>query len=189
MRTLTIMSVKNLWFKKFRSFLTIGGVIIGIGSIFLLVAFGLGLQHLVQQQIIGSESINTVDVNTASQAIKLDEDSLKRFSSIQNVQKALGEYTQAGKLTLNGASADIVTYGVDQTTLKLLDLKLISGKFIDTTDTSNLLINNALLQAAGISKPDTVIGQEINLSVALGGNNKIDKTFTITRVICFGSGS
>jgi len=189
LRTLVIMSVKNIWFKKFRSFLTVMGVVIGIGSVFLLLSFGLGLQHLVQQQIIGSTSINTIDVTSTSQAIVLNEDSISRFRAVANVNSASGEFTQAGKLTLKGASADVVTYGIDKTTQQLLDLKLSNGKLLDTSSSSNLILSSGLLQAAGIKDTGSMIGQQVKLVVPLGGKNEVDSTFKIVGVVDSSSGS
>jgi hypothetical protein len=51
------MAWKNLMHKKLRAFLTMFGVIIGIGAIFFLLSFGLGLQKLVTDQVIGNQSI------------------------------------------------------------------------------------------------------------------------------------
>jgi putative ABC transport system permease protein len=50
----------NLWANRLRSFLTMIGLIIGIGSVILVIAFGVGAQHFVQQQLqdLGTNVIN-----------------------------------------------------------------------------------------------------------------------------------
>ena len=58
------LAFKNLIFKKLRNTLTVLGVVIGIGSIVFLVSFGFGLQDLVSRQVVGSSSVQTVDVTS-----------------------------------------------------------------------------------------------------------------------------
>lgn len=57
--TLTLMALKSLWRNRSRSVLTMLGVIIGVGSVILLVAIGNGLQQYVKEQFdqFGANSI------------------------------------------------------------------------------------------------------------------------------------
>jgi putative ABC transport system permease protein len=186
---LLYMSFRDLWFKKFRSILTILGVVIGIGSVFFLLSFGLGLQQLVQSQIIGNKSINTIDVSSAnSRIIKLTENSIADFREISNVKDVAGLYSFAGKISIKGAEADGVVYGADKLYLDLSDLGVVAGKMIDPSKDNQLIINSSLLDAVGISDRKSAVGQKVTVKVPLETKD-LTKTFTITGVIDSGSGT
>jgi putative ABC transport system permease protein len=53
---LIIYSLKNLWNRKMRSFLTIFSILIGIATIFLFISFGLGLFNYVDELTSGSSA-------------------------------------------------------------------------------------------------------------------------------------
>src|SRR5665213_501779 len=77
---------RNLVSKKLRAFLTIFGVVIGIGAIFFLLSFGLGLQHLVTSQVIGNQSIKSIDVTTSnSKIIVLNDAILQKIKGLPHV--------------------------------------------------------------------------------------------------------
>ena len=61
-KTSILLSIafRNLTNKKLRSGLTIFGISIGIGSIYFLLSFGIGLQVLVTSQVIGHQSSKTI---------------------------------------------------------------------------------------------------------------------------------
>ena len=71
---LIAIAYQNLLHKRLRTTLTVLGIAIGIGAIYFLLSFGLGLQNLVTNEIIGNQSIKTIDVASAnSQVLKLDD--------------------------------------------------------------------------------------------------------------------
>src|SRR6478609_1253308 len=61
-KLLVRLSYKNLLFKKLRTTLTAAGVVVGIGAVVFLFSFGIGLQNLINKQVIGSSSVNAIDV-------------------------------------------------------------------------------------------------------------------------------
>lgn len=184
------MAVLSLRFKRFRSFLTILGVVIGIGSIFLLISFGLGLQQLVQNEIIGNQSINTVDITPAnSTIIKLSPENLQQIKSIKNVEDVSGIYVLASQVTLDGSSVDLVSYGVDSLYLKLSNLNLQAGRSIDPTRSDELVINSSLLEAVGIKDFKSAVNKEIKVNFSPEGERSVDKKMRIVGVIDSGAGS
>lgn len=186
------MSIRNLNFKKFRSSLTILGVVIGIGSVFLLLSFGIGLQQLVQKQIIGSESIKTIDISSAHSAvIKLNAASIKRFKSFPNVEEVAKTFSRAGKIGYKNAVVDSVVFGADTSFIKLSNLKLVAGKELKPDNTKEVLLNTSLLSSMGIKKPGQAVGQDIQLSIPQTSDQdpKFSQTFKIVGIIDSGSGA
>src|SRR5689334_9856175 len=91
--TLSFIAWRNLTSKKLRALLTLSGVAIGIGAIFFLLSFGIGLQRLVTNQVIGSQSIKSVQVTSPnSRILKLDEAALQQLSHLPDVVRAGTSY-------------------------------------------------------------------------------------------------
>src|SRR5262245_27336022 len=91
---LMYMAWKNLMHKKLRAFLTVFGVVIGIGAIFFLLSFGLGLQKLVTNQVIGNQSIKSIDVTTPnSRILKLDQTNFNKIKNLPHVTRIGAVYS------------------------------------------------------------------------------------------------
>lgn len=183
------MALVNLRFKKLRSSLTIIGIAIGTGSVFWLMSFGLGLQDLVAKQVSQGQSINTIDVTTSgSRILKIDESTVTDIAAIRNVQSAGGYYAKASKLSVSGAVADVVTYGVDSLYVKVGGLVMRAGSMIDPENPDQVVLSSAILEAAGITDVRQALGTKVGIKIKLG-DSVIDKQFTVTGVIASGNGS
>lgn len=80
------IALKNLVSKKLRSFLTIFGVVIGVSAIFFLLSFGLGVQQLVTNEVIGDQSLKSIDIQSPnSNIVKIDEALVNEMRQFANV--------------------------------------------------------------------------------------------------------
>jgi len=180
----------NLRFKRFRSFITVLGVIIGIGSIYLLVSFGQGLQQLVQSQVAGNQAINTVDISSTNSAIlTLSPENVRQIQSMTHVTSVSGTYMFASQVTLNGSSVDLVAYGIDSNYLTVSNLTLKSGRLIDATKNDELIINSSLLEAIGVKDTQSIIGKEMSVKFTPTDGKVIDKKMRIVGVVNAETGS
>ncbi len=191
LRILFHMALVNLKFKRLRSVLTILGVVIGVGSIFLLLTFGLGLQQLVQGDIIGADSTKIIDVSSINtDLLKFDEKSISRIQNIPHVEKIGRLNTSAGKVQFEGANSDAVVYGVDKNYLKLTNMTMIEGRALDVTTNDEVLINRSLLDTLDYKDYKKALGRPVTLSLKLiAGDKAIKHPFKVVGVIESGSGS
>ena len=172
------MALKNLSNKKLRTALTIMGVVIGIGSIFFLLSFGLGIQNLVTKQIIGNQSIKTIDVtSTNSHILKLNNESLSRMKALPHVQKAGIMYSYPGSLGQAGSAVDTITYGVDMAYQGMVDLKLDEGRLLNATDNKSIVLNQAAARAIGFKTDKAAVGKKIHLLVPLQNSGAKQSNF------------
>ena len=177
-------SFSNLWKKKLRTFLTIFGVVIGIGALVSMISFGKGVQKNVTDTFMELELFNYVFVyprsedsqtdessqepNTpekASRQVRLmDDDFLKEVTKIKGVEWAVPEvrfpamirFRQSEEFSLiQVLPADICESGL---------IRLRAGRFYTSDDENALIISDSLLRRLKITEPQTVIGQEIELS-------------------------
>ncbi|HJQ09115.1 MAG TPA: ABC transporter permease [Candidatus Saccharimonadales bacterium] len=188
------MAWRNLVHKKLRAFLTIFGVVIGIGAIFFLLSFGIGLQRLVTNEVIGNQSLKSIDVSTAnSKILKLDEDTRQKIRKLPHVVRVGTTYSYAASLKLQGSEVDSIIYGVDENYQILANLNAVQGRLLKNNDNKSIVINRAAMESMGIKDQQSAIGKQIAVRIPLSnaGTDKkeLADTFTIIGVIASGSGS
>jgi ABC-type antimicrobial peptide transport system permease subunit len=190
---LLYIAKKNLMSKRLRTGLTLAGVIIGIGAIFFLLSFGLGLQKIVTDEIVGNQSIKSIDVSSPnSQLLFLNTDNLNRFSELPNVEQVGGSYLLPGIVLANGAEIDAVTYGVDIPYQTISNLSAVTGRLLEVQDNRSVVLNQSTLESIGIENSEEAIGQEITLRVPVKTSDStkvFEDKFVVVGVIATGAGS
>lgn len=162
------LAFKNLFSKKLRAFLTMTGVLVGVGAVIFLLAFGLGLRQVVTDQVVDSDSIRTIDVLPAkAQIVKLTDESIKRIERTSGVETVAPIYYYAGKTELNGAKVESVVYGVNNTYSSLVRFKRIAGVQPQFSDDHTMVVNSAYVEALGFKNPQQVLGKELKISLAV----------------------
>ena len=157
----------NLRNGKMRSLLTIGGVIVGIGSIIFLVSLGYGLERLVTSQVTNFQAFYQVDVPSASlKTLKLNESLTDRIKQIPHVTEIGRMSTVAGRLTNPTANqtAETIILGADEAYWTMLDQTLLYGD--NPVENNQLVINESLASAMSLD-PATVVGQSVQLSLLI----------------------
>lgn len=193
---LFMFAYRNLLSKKLRSSLTIMGIAIGIGAVYFLLSFGLGIQKLVATEVIGNQSIRTIDITPANSSIvKLDDVSFERIKHIAEVKDSGVVYYFPGSYKIDNSESDAIAYGIDQGYERLTNLNLIEGKLLSESDQNNsMIVNTALLQAIGInSDTSKIIGKTIEVVIPLSNLKEnlgtFKKEFVVVGVIDSGSGA
>jgi len=190
---LMYIAKRNLLNKRLRTGLTLAGVVIGIGAIFFLLSFGLGIQKIVTDEIIGNQSIKSIDVSTPnSQVLKLNTDSLNRFSELPRVEQSGGSYLLPGIIQNSGAEVDAVVYGVDVEYQTISNLNATYGRLLVDEDNRHIVLNTSALETIGITNLEEAIGREIELSIPLkttDGTRQMKDKFVLVGIVSSGSGS
>ena len=185
-RVLAYMAWKNLMHKKMRAFLTIFGVVIGIGAIFFLLSFGIGLQSLVTNEVIGNQSIKSIDVTTTnSKIIKLDQAGFDKMKHLPHVVQAGKSYSYAASMTSRGSEVDAIVYGDDPNYTRMNNPTLTSGRLLNNEDTKGMLINASALNAVGLPSNQEALGKKLSIKIPLGNLNlkDVNDTFTIVGIV------
>ena len=194
-RILTHIAVKNLIYKKLRTVLTAAGVVIGIGAIVFLVSFALGLRNTVSRQVVGSETVKTLDVTTPdSSAIHINNANLATFSKLSHVQEVSHTYIVPGIVSFDNSTSNSIVYGTDGKYLQLLSPKVLAGKVALGNASSDAVVNQALLKTIGITNPSQALNKKLLIKGDLSEvvNSKAPTaitTVTITGVVSSGNGS
>ncbi len=193
-RVLFYIAWRNFTAKKLRSFLTVFGVVIGVSAIFFLLSFGLGIQQLVTNQVVGDKSLKSVDIDSPnSKIISLNEELINQIRTYPHIDKIGVQYSFPGIASLGGGEVDAVIFGLDKTYQDLSSLVVMHGRLLTETDTKHVLVNQSALKALGLEDPSTAIKKEIRIDVPLekydAKEDSLEGTYTIVGVIESGSGS
>lgn len=188
------IALRNLSSKKLRSLLTLFGVIIGIGAIFFLLSFGLGLQNLVTDQVIGSTSVKSIDITSPnSKILKLDGTTVEKIKNLPNIDKAGLEFSFPGSMKKSGSELDAVVYGMNDDYQALSDFDIAAGRLIKNEDATVAIINDSARSALGFSSASDAVDQTLSMYILLNDasktQNSIEKDFKIIGVVNSGAGS
>lgn len=194
LRSLLHIAWANITNKKLRSLLTIAGVVIGIGAIFFLLSFGIGLQQLVANEVIGDESIKSIEVTSPnSKILKLDDEVANKIKTFPYVTKVGTLHSFPGNVTYRGGEVGAITYGVDTNYVAMTQYEVNAGRLLQSNDQNSAVISMGALTALGSEDAKAAIGQTVQLEVPLNNVEVKDKPvtgeFTIVGVVDSGSGT
>ncbi|MEI6462092.1 MAG: FtsX-like permease family protein [bacterium] len=132
------IALKNIFSKKVRTAVTIGGMAIGIGTIVFLVSTGYGIQNLIISQFAVSNELRQFEVfPRRGGKFMLDDTFITKVSEQKGLEKVMPVISVATKVQGTGAVSDVPAYAVQKTYLDNTNLKLVKGAFY-TNDEINL---------------------------------------------------
>jgi len=176
-------SFSNLWKKKLRTFLTTFGVVIGIGALVSMFAFGKGMQKNVTDTFEELELFNYLSVYSrsrnarsvgssedpnsqeAGQQIRiLDDEFIGELTGLKGVEWAFPEVRFPGLIRFGENEEFTLIQALPAKICQAGYLKLRAGAFYTADDANSLMVSDSLLRRMNIRKPESVIGQEIEVS-------------------------
>lgn len=159
---LIMMSVRSLWRRKLRTFLTILGVVIGASSIILMLSLGIAMDSNFKEQMQNMQSLTLIEVSPNNwedpKAPKLDDKALEAMEKIEGVQMAIpirniNAYLEFGKYR---TSWQVEVRGLSAEEMQILGYKVGEGTLFGPNDTNVILLGKELCREF-VKK-----GQEIN---------------------------
>lgn len=133
------LSVKNLLAKKTRTYVTIGGVALGVAFTVFLVSIGFGLERVVLKNFSKLDQLRSLDAySSISQNVKINDKTVVDIANINGVEKVFPVIATAGKVNLQGSETDIVAYGIEKDYLNHSDLSLLKGEFFSNPDIAQI---------------------------------------------------
>lgn len=163
------LAFKNLWRVRFRTFLTVLGVIIGISAIVLFVSLGLGLQKITSDQIASVSALTSINISqkpatsSMEEGPALDDKTVERISALNGVEKASVSVNLPSNVVMTGTNAGAIVFGINPDDQDLEISGLQKGNLV-AKGQSEAVISSALANAFN-ADPDNVIGQSIIIKV------------------------
>jgi len=169
----------ELSFQRFRTrslrfLLTVFGVGVGIGVVFLLVTLGFGLQELVIGRISSSESLLSLDVATSEDSAKIlpitDSvvEEFKKIPEIIDVSPLLSSPVELGYGTIKAQS---LAQAVNPSYFRYAGMSADTGKLFDE-EKDGMVVSKTVLRLFDL-QPQDALGKEVNLTLFLSKPTKV----------------
>ncbi|MHB8362762.1 MAG: ABC transporter ATP-binding protein/permease [Patescibacteria group bacterium] len=134
--SLISLSMSNLRAKKTRTYITIGGMMVGIGAIVFLVSIGYGLQKLVISRVAKLNQLKQANVTTQiGGKEQINDKAIYAFKAIPHVTNVLPIISVVGGVDYKGSISNMAVYGVTSRYFKASNTHLLDGKFFLSTQT------------------------------------------------------
>lgn len=180
------LSLSGILHRRLRSFLTVLGIMIGIGTVIALISIGQGFQENINGQLAqlgGSTIIITPGHSkagggnlfggggfggggTRSTISTLTENDVHAIRTVTGVQEAMGIVSGGVKIEFNGQNASSSVIGVDPGLWQLIQtVNLESGRYVREGDTGAAVIGSRVAQ--DLFKKNVTL----NNKIVVGGKN------------------
>ncbi|MFA5961341.1 MAG: FtsX-like permease family protein [Parcubacteria group bacterium] len=166
---ITLISWRNIAANKIRSFLTIGGVGIGIGIITFLISLGFGIQEMVIREITKNNPSNVVEVSNGSleNLITLNDETMEKIRATEGVTRVERAVNIGVKFYSNDTKIDSVLYGYTRGYMEMANVRIKEGStnFSDTEE--KVFVTPKLAQLMGYDNPADIIGKTVQYEVII----------------------
>jgi len=164
------LAYQNMNLKKGRSFITIGGMAVGIGAIVFLVSLGYGLEKLVISRVARLEELRMADVSPGeSSALRLNDDVMGKINKMPGVEETIPVISVVGRVNFKNAIADIVAYAAPKKYLTMVQIKPARGKIFEsdqiTYNKSGGKVSGAKTELTEAKEGQEVATKDINFNI------------------------
>lgn len=184
-----IFKISSRSFKnnRLRTFLTVMGIGVGIGSIFFLVSLGYGVQKVVLEKIATSDSLLSLDVFPKNKENPISSQDVEVMKEINGISKISPVINQKTKISGNDFTTDSSVNIVSQNFFSLEGIVVQKGELFEDTDADKIVVTQAVLDLLHIGE-DSFEGKEVTISIEApteAGKPKriIEKNYKISGVI------
>ncbi len=158
-----------------RTFLTILGVSIGIGAIFVFVSLGYGLQKLMLEQITTAESLLSLDVTVHEAGIiSLDQEKLSDIAQIPNVEEVSPLAIIQGQLSFGELTSDTLFYACRNSYFNLGGIVPKIGSVFNGDNEKKVVLSSALVRSFGLEENE-VLGKEVRITIFMTSLDEFDE--------------
>jgi putative ABC transport system permease protein len=179
----------NLRKKKLRTFLTTSGVVIGIGALVSMFAFGQGVQRNVTEQFNKLDLFNYITVYARgslrgprhhhdpdeeggqpegggvadANAPRLDSGFLEEVQTIEGVEAAFAELRFPAQIRLGDKEQFTLVQVLSASVCRSGPMSLRAGRCYDVNEPNGLIISDSLLQRLNVGDPPKAVGRQIEI--------------------------
>ncbi|MFA6183855.1 MAG: ABC transporter permease [Parcubacteria group bacterium] len=175
--SIVLIGYRNIFVNKLRSFLTIGGVAIGIGVVTFLICLGFGMQKMVINEVTKNNPENIIDINNGNldNFVSLNKENVNKIKNIPGVVDIAVEVNTGGKVYYQESQTDVIIFGVTDNFLKLININMKYGKMDDPDRNNKIIISKKLASILGFSNGEDVVGKKVNFDIILSDETNSGK--------------
>lgn len=159
--------------KRLRTFLTVLGVALGVGSIVTLVSLGVGLQKITSNQLASLDALVTINVSLSKNSInKLDDSAVSKLSNLDDVSLVSPGITLPAKATVDGSTAQVIIMAINPEALDFEGVSMLAGN--KAFDNNGVIVSRAVAKNFDASNPTAIVGKEINMDIVVIPDDTLD---------------
>lgn len=179
-----LSSVRVLFRRKARTFLTLTGIAVGVASVIIINNIGqCGSNALTSE--IEQLGMGGLSVMLKNQSAPLADEELKAIESLSYVEYAMPLMFEATDAYIKGEKNQVYLWGINKNAKDMIDLRLVHGRFLNTGDISacskSCIIDEKL--AKSTYGTDNVVGKKMIINSGGQGSE-----YRIIGVVRTGSG-
>lgn len=169
MHMIIFLGWRNLRVNKTRSFLTVGGVSLGIGIITFLLCMGFGVQGMIIEEVTKNNPRDVMDINNGNldNFVTLNDEFVEKIKNIEGVKDVARQVNTGGKLEYNESQIDVVIYGANRDYLELAKITFEEGETKFSDDKKGIIASMHLANILGFENSQELIGKKVKLEVVL----------------------
>lgn len=172
LRDTLALSTRMFKTRKMRTFLTILGVGVGIGTVLFLVSLGYGLQNVVLNKITTADSLLSLDVTPgASSVINLTTENVNQIKAMPQVAETSPMANFTAQLVVDQLTGDGLVYAVEPSFFRLGGIIPSLGRTFNSEDQHVAVISSAAVKLFNLESGQ-VLDKTINLSLFLPKGNQ-----------------
>ncbi len=162
--SILLIGFRNISINRLRSFLTIGGVAIGIGIVTFLISLGFGVQEMVIKEVTQNNPKEIIDISNKNleNFVLLDDETLNKIKNISGVDRVELITSIGGKFVRGESQTDVVMYGVSEGYMKIANVVVSDGNIDDISKSESVFITTKLAQVLGFENAKDAIGSEVS---------------------------
>lgn len=165
-----MLSLSTRMFKTrpMRTFLTVLGVGVGIGTVLFLVSLGYGLQNIILSRIATADSLLTLDVGPGpSDELALTAKNIDTIDKVQDVEEVSRLKSFLAQVSLNDLTTNTQVQAVDRTFFRLKGIKpMDEGALLLEGDPLGAVISSAGAKLFNLD-PSDIVGKPVDIMLAL----------------------
>lgn len=142
------LALRTFKHNRLRTFLTVLGIAVGIGSIVFLVALGYGLQKVTVEQITSSDALLALEVkpNDGDNPKELADDAIEKIDQLPQISHLEPVLSAVGQASLGESPGDVSIYGVGNKYFDLEGLGFKLGKALDSQSDNQIVVTTAVME-------------------------------------------
>lgn len=175
--SIVLIGYRNIFVNKLRSFLTIGGVAIGIGVVTFLICLGFGMQKMVIDEVTKNNPENIIDINNSSldNFVSLSQENVDKIMKIHGVTDLATQVNTGGKFYYQESQTDVIIFGMTDNFLKLLNIQIRYGRIEEGDRTGKVMISKKLASILGFTNAEEAIGKKVSFDIILSDETNSGK--------------
>ncbi len=170
------LSTRNFKTRKLRTFLTVLGISVGIGTTLFLVSLGYGLQKVLLEKIAKSDALLTLDVATTNaEVIKINKQVIDDFAKIPNVIEVSPVQMVLSQFKVGDVTSNIKLSATNGAFFRLGGIEMLAGESYKEDKEAKIILSTGALTSLGIDSPEQSLGQEVNITLVIPQEDQDNK--------------